>query len=194
MKLADDFLRKCLNFDAWHQSSTKNNPQEGYCYGYYGEDFAVTEIGNQLFLVEEEDFNIAIELCKQYKRGIEQKSYKHHLNQFKEAGTYPCDYHPAEFINRLYRDLRGRRSKNSANKNMLIDADMKREFPEWKEIRDAREILEFVSHTTEIEKRCVQAQNRLNQHQEKINSIHDATEAGKSVLEIVEQLKEQDED
>ena len=194
MKLADDFLSKCLNFDAWYQSIKKTKTEECYYYGSYGDDFAHTEIGNQLFLVEEEDFNIAIKLCKQYKRVWEQKSYQHHLEQFKETGTYPCDYHPAEFITRLSRDLRGRRNKNSDTKDKLIATDLNREFPEWKEIRFGSQLLSIVSNSIRIEKRLLIAQNEWTKHQELINSIHEATDAGKSVLEIVGQLNEQDED
>ena len=193
MKLADDFLVKCLNYQNEYETIKKNNPDE-YRYGnYYGRNYVFNELCNQLFIVEERDFNIAIELCKEYKRSIQGKAYKHNLKQFKETGTYTCG-NPANFIAELRNELCGRRSRNSGNKNMLVAEDLKNEFPEWKEIRAAREILEFVSETTGIENRCVEAQNRLTQHQEKINSIHDATEAGKSVLEIVEQLKEKEED
>ena len=155
MKLADDFLVKCLNYKTEAETIEKNKPDEYRYYGY-GRNYVFQELCKQLFIVEEQDFNI--------------------------------------FIAELRNELCGRRSRNSGNKNILVAEDLKNEFPEWKEIRAAREILEFVSQTTEIEKRCVEAQNRLTQHQEKINSIHDATEAGKSVLEIVEQLREQEED
>lgn len=193
MKLADDFLVKCLNYQNEAETIEKNKPDEYRYYGY-GRNYVFQELCKQLFIVEEQDFNIAIELCKEYKRSIQGKAYKHNLNLLKETGTYPCSGNPADFIAELRNELVGRRSRNSGNKNMLVAEDLKNEFPEWKEIRAAREILEFVSRTTEIEKRCVQAQNTLNEHQEKINSIHDATEAGKSVLEIVEQLREKEED
>lgn len=176
------------------KASKRLNLKNSIYYGSDLSDFAYAKISTQLFLVEEKDFNIAIKLCKEYKRVWEQKSYQHHLEQFKETGTYPCDYHPAEFIARLSRDLRGRRSKNSDTKDKLIATDLNREFPEWKEIRFGSQLLRIVSNSIHIERRFLIAQHEWTKHQELINSIHEATDAGKSVLEIVGQLNEQDED
>ena len=77
---------------------------------------------------------------------------------------------------------------------MLVEQDLKTHFPEMEEIKSAYELLNFVRRTKEVQKRYADAQNDLRMHQTKIQSIQSATNAGKSVLEIVEQLNEHEQD
>ena len=194
MKLADDFLVKCLNYKTEYQRITKkDNVDSWYATGYYRRDYVFNEMCKSMFIVEEADFNTAIELCKEYKRSIQKKAYEHKLNQFKETGTYTNSGNPAEFIAELRQELCGNRRGNT-DKKMLVNEDLKKYFPEQQEINAAVELLTFVIKTDDVEKGFVEAQKSLEQHQAKLNSIHEATDAGKSVLEIVEQLKEHEED
>ena len=194
MKLADDFLVKCLNYKTEYQKITnKDNVDSWYATGYYRRNYVFNEMCKSMFIVEEADFNIAIELCKEYKRSIQKKAYEHKLNQFKETGTYPNSGNPAEFVDDLRRELCGNRRGNT-DKKMLVNEDLKKHFPEKEEIDAAVQLLQFVSGTNDVEKKFVEAQRNLEKHQAKLKSLHEATDAGNSVLEIVEQLKEKEED
>lgn len=192
MKLADDFLVKCLNYQTYFDEIQKSNQYD--FVGYRHRNYADNEICNQLFIVEEKDYDIAIKLCKEYKRSIQKKTYQHELNQLKETGAYcSSSGNQAYFINELRNALLGR-SRYYTEKGKLVEQDLKTHFPEMEEIKSAYELLKIVSRTKEVQKRYADAQNDLKMHQTKIQSIHDATNAGKSVLEIVEQLNEHEQD
>lgn len=203
MKLADDFLVKCLNYKSESERILKGEKtySEGGIRERYWRNYVLYEMCKSMFIVEEADFNIAIELCKEYKRGIQKKAYEHKLNQFKETGIYPysgkpasrISGNPAEFITELRNELCGTRIDNT-DKRMLVNKDLKKHFPEQQEITAAFELLAFVSETDYFETKVAEAQEQLEQHQAKLNSIHEATDAGKSVLEIVEQLDEHEQD
>ena len=192
MKLADDFLSKCLNYQTYFDEIQKSNQYD--FVGYRQSNYTDNQICNQLFIVEEKDYDIAIELCKEYKRSIQKKAYQHQLNQLKETGAYcSSSGNAAYFITELRNALLGR-SRSYTDKGMLVEQDLKTHFPEMEEIKSAYELLNFVRRTKEVQKRYADAQNDLRMHQTKIQSIHDGTNAGKSVLEIVEQLNEHEQD
>ena len=191
MKLADDFLVKCLNYETEYKR-IKDSMKGEYTY-YYGRNECLNTLCSELFIIEEKDFNIAIELCKEFKRSIQKKAYEHKLNQFKETGTYARAGNPASFIDELRNELVGNRRYNY-DKKMLVDEELNNRFPEKAEINAAREILSFVGTTNKLEKDFAEAQSRLLNHKEKLTKLHNGTNAGNSVLEIKKQLKEQEED
>ena len=193
MKLANDFLIKCLNYEA---ISKKALDELGEIQNsYYQRNELGRKFKRMLFEVEEKDFNIAIELCKQFKRSMQKKAYEHHLERFKESGIY--NYNgwetPSEFINDLRNELIGNRGYNH-NKEMLIEEALKNRFPEMDEINAARKISQLVLDTTDIEYCFHCAEQELHRHQAKLNSLTEAAKAEKSLLEIVEHLEEQNEE
>ena len=196
MKIADDFLKVCLNYDNEIQTILKEwKETDPVKYEYYGKDAAHRELKNRVFILEEEDFNKAILLCKEYKRSIQKKAYELKLKQFKETGAYISDYRSEgwnfKFIDDLCGELQGRR--NNYDKRMLVNASLKEFFPEKKEIYNASFLFDLCEQTKRYEKNFERAQQTLLDQQSKINKIHDLEEEGKSVVEIVGVLKEMEE-
>ena len=192
MKLADDFLVKCLNYQTYFDEIQKSTEYD--FPGYRRRNYAHNEICNQLFIVEEKDCDIAIKLCKKYKKSIQKQTYQHQLSDLKETGYYcSSSGNTAYFINELRNALLGR-TRSYTKKGMLVEQDLKTHFPETEEIKSAYELLNLVSRTKEVQKEYADAQYDLRMHQTKIQSIQSATNAGKSVLEIVKQLNEHEED
>ncbi|MEK9912459.1 MAG: hypothetical protein VW580_00930 [Flavobacteriaceae bacterium] len=192
MKLADDFLIKCSNYETEYKRI--KDSMKGEYSNKYGRNECITNaLCNELFIIEEKDFNIAIELCKELKKSIQKKAYEHKLNQFKETGTYAGAGNPASFIDELRKDLIRNRRYNS-DKRILVNEALKNGFPEMQEIDAAYQILCFVSLTSKYEKELEKAQSRLLLQKEKLTKLKNETEGGKSILEIVEQWKEHDGD
>ena len=197
MKIADDFIKVCLNYDDELKTVLKEleekDPNNYYCWG---RDAGKMELKSRLFILEEDDFHKAIKLCKVYKRSIQKQAYEYKLKKFKETGEYFGDYRKNgftfRFIDDLRHDLYGRR--NNYDKRMLVNASMKELFPEAKEVSDASTLIDFCSRTKDYEINYEKAQETLLEHQSKINKIHDLEEEGKSVADIVEMLKEQEEE
>jgi len=187
MKLADDFFVKLLNFKTECERIIKEQDENGW----YNKISVQKEICKSMFILEEKDFKIAIQLCKEYKRSIQRKAYELKLNQFKENGTYLNASNPADFIGDLSRELRGNR-RASSDRRMLVDEDLKKHFPEREEINSAVRLVRILLDTNEVEKRFLREQRVFEKHQAKLKSIHEGIDAGNSVLEIVERLEQED--
>ena len=127
MKIADDFLKVCLNYDNEIQTILKGwKETDPVKYEYYGKDAAHHELKNRVFILEEKDFNTAILLCKEYKRSIQKKAYELKLKQFKETGAYINDYRNEGWRHRFIDDLRGELMgrRNNYDKRMLVNASL----------------------------------------------------------------------
>ena len=85
MKLADDFLVKCLNYQTYFDEIQKSNQYD--FVGYRQSNYTDNQICNQLFIVEEKDYDIAIELARNTKE-VFKRNIQHQLNQLKETGAY----------------------------------------------------------------------------------------------------------
>ena len=197
MKIADDFLKVCLNYDNEIQTILKEwKETDPVKYEYYGKDAAHRELKNRVFILEEKDFNTAILLCKEYKRSIQKKAYELKLKQFKETGAYKTEYRNEGWRHRFIDDLRGELQgrRNTYDKRMLVNASLKEFFPETKEIYNASYLFDLCEQTKKYEMSFERAQQALLNQQSKINKIHDLEEEGKSVVEIVGVLKEMEED
>ena len=71
MKLADDFLVKCLNYQTYFDEIQKSNQ---YDFVYRQSNYTDNQICNQLFIVEEKDYDIAIiEFARNTKKYFEEK-------------------------------------------------------------------------------------------------------------------------
>ena len=73
MKLADDFLVKCLNYQTYFDEIQKSNQYD--FVGYRQSNYTDNQICNQLFIVKEKDYDIAIELLQ----GIQKKLFKENI-------------------------------------------------------------------------------------------------------------------
>jgi len=195
MKLADDFLEVCLNYDNEVQRVLKEL-KENDALNFLGRNAEHIILKNRMFVVEEEDFNKAILLCKQYNRSIQKQAYELKFKQFKETGEWRSDYgtlgRKYQFISDLRCELKGRR--RNYDKHILIDASLKELFPEAKLISNASLLVDFFARKKQYEVAYEQALGNLQQQQTIINKIHDLQQEGKSVKEIVEVVKQMGEE
>jgi len=189
MKLADDFLVKCLNYETEYQKFKEELKDLNHNNYYFSRHDIECGLNSIFFEVEEKDFIVAIELCKEFKRSIQKKAYEHKLKQFKETGTYARAGNPAKFIDDLRSELVGNR-RYSYEKQMVVDEELSNRFPEMNEINAARQILKLVRITTKFEEEFSRAQENLQKHQASLTTFAEGVNGGKSPLEIVEQLSE----
>lgn len=191
MKLADDFLSYCLNYQQefgkvkLELEDHKEEYDETYKY-YSCKPCVEYAINKTLFQLEEKDLNNAIELCKKFNRDTAKDSYENKLKQFKEYGTYAGDGNPQSFLLELQDKLIGR-SVSKRDKRMLIDEALKKRFPEMDEINAARKILYLAQSTLECVKQVEIANKNLLIHRQKMTSVAKAKYRGASLLEIAKQ-------
>ena len=195
MKLADDFLEVCLNYDNEIQKVLKEL-NENDALNFLGRNAEHIILKNRMFVVEEEDFNKAILLCKQYNRSIQKQAYELKFKQFKETGEWRSDYgtlgRTYNFISDLRSELNGRR--RNYDKQMLINASLRELFPEAKLVSSAIFLIDFCARTKKYEVAYEKALQSLQQQQTIINKIHDLQEEGKTITEIVEVVEKMGED
>ena len=193
MKLADDFLTKCLNYETLSKKVLDELEED--LSAYQRRRKLESTFKSMLFEIEDKDYHIAIKLCKQFRKHTQTaKVYECLFARYKESGIYNgFSMDVAEFINDLRNELSGSRRYNH-NKEMLIEEALKNSFPEMDEINAARKISQLVLDTTDIEYCFHCAEQELHRHQAKLNSLTEAAKAEKSLLEIVEHLEEQNEE
>lgn len=186
MKLSNQYWNILTNFqEEYEKEAEKLKVTHSQTYAYFGRSDIIKSMEQNLFELEDRDFERAILLCKEYKRSIQKKSYELKFNQFKE-GTLRGG--KTNFISDLYWELRGNRRTNG-DKIELIDNSMKELFPERQEIECANTLFDvIVSHFKQI-RELEREEKRLEELNVLVGTILIGHQEGKSVLEVRKEVR-----
>lgn len=193
MKLANNFLERCLSYNADYERIKKEFQKEDtLCVGsrkyFYPGDIHSILI-RDLFVLEEKDILKAISLCKAFKRSVEKRDYEFKLRCFKQETPPPySSKDPIRFFVNLKGNLMGSRSRDNIEKQMLVISSIKECFPEYSEIMGGIHLLNTCKERKEVQHDFNQAKEKLESVQKKFAQIQDGHDAKKSVVEICSDL------
>ena len=192
MKLANDFIEKCLDIKIHTDKIKEQLKKENQIYSsVWMRNETKKRLYESLFIVEEDDLIKAIDLCKEFKRSTQKKTYELKLKQFKETNSYSSVFDDGyNFINDLKNELVGNR--RNYDKSILVNMILTEQFPEKNEIECGRELLRYCLQTNQLKLSYEQAQKDLFEHQSNINKIHDGFDGGATVVELVEIFRDDD--